>query len=108
MRIRELIGSILYFVAIAAPTAWLYTQYGLTTPVDPASADDLAVLASTVAVGFVLALVAAKISQTKTMSYFQVLQEVVRGIQQQNGGRNDQDPNSTTPMQAAASRVGAG
>ena len=82
MGMRVILGTILYFAAIAAPTAWLYIVYGPSVPVDTNSADDLVMLAGTIAVAFVLGLVASKVSQPSTMRHFDVFREVLRSMEQ--------------------------
>ena len=82
MRARVIVGIILYFAAIAVPTAWLYVEYGPSTPVDVNSADDLMMLAGTTAGAFVLGIVASKVSQPRSPSLLDALEEVIEGIRQ--------------------------
>ena len=77
MRTRTIVGIILYAVAIAAPTAWLYVNHGLSAPVDTDSIDDLVTLAGTVVVAFVLGLIASKVSQPDTMSPLGALRAIL-------------------------------
>lgn len=101
MQTRAIVGIILYSVAIAAPTAWLYFKYGLSVPVDTNSTDDLMALAGTTAVAFVLGLVASRVSRPNTMSLLDALREVLNGIQQ---GRNRNRRGTDRGMEMPASR----
>ena len=87
MRTRTVAGIILYAVAIAAPTAWLYVNHGLSAPVDTGSIDDLVTLAGTVVVAFVLGLIASKVSQPNTMSPLGALRDILSDMQQQGRDR---------------------
>lgn len=81
MRTRTVLGIILYAVAIAAPTAWLYVNHGLSAPVDTGSIDDLMTLAGTVVVAFVLGVIASKVSQPNTMSSLGALRDILNDVQ---------------------------
>ena len=94
MQARVITGIILYFAAIALPTAWLFVEYGPSAPVDASSAGDLGILACTTAVAFVVGLVASKVSQPRGASLHDTLQEVLQGIRQ---SRSDAGSN---PMEA--------
>lgn len=80
MQLRVIAGVMLYLVAIAAPVSWLYVKYGPSRPVDAGSADDMVALAGTTAVAFVLGLCASKVSHPGSLSLFEGLREVVRGL----------------------------
>ena len=82
MRTRTLVGVILYVVAIAAPTAWLYVNHGLSAPVDTGSINDLVTLAGAVVAAFVLGLIASKVSQPNTMSPLEALRDILNDMQQ--------------------------
>ena len=85
MRARTIVGIILYALAIAAPTAWLYVNRGLSASVDTGSIDDLVTLAGTVVVAFVLGLIASKVSQPNTMSPLEALREILNDVQRGRG-----------------------
>ena len=85
MRTRTIVGVILYVVAIAAPTAWLYVNHGSSAPVDTGSIDDLVTLAGVVIAAFVLGLIASKVSQPNTMSPLEALREILNDMQQDRG-----------------------
>ena len=80
MRLRVIAGMVLNLVAIVAPVAWLYDVYGASALLDANSLHDMAALAGTTAVAFVLGLCASKISQPKTSSPLDRLTEVVQRI----------------------------
>ena len=88
MRTRTIVGIILYAIAIAAPTAWLYVNHGLSAPVDTGSIDDLVTLAGTIVVAFVLGLIASKVSQPDAVSPLGALRDILNDMQQQGRDRN--------------------
>lgn len=80
MQLRVVAGVMLYLVAIVAPVSWLYVKYGPSTPVDAGSADHMVALAGTTAVAFMLGLCASEVSHPRSLSLFEGLAEVVRGL----------------------------
>ena len=86
MGMRVIIGIGLYFAAIAAPTAWLYIEYGPFVPVDLDSADDLVRLVGAIALAFVLGLAASIVARPSTPSHFDALREMLRSIEQIRSG----------------------
>ena len=101
MRTRTIVGIILYAVAIAAPTAWLYVNHGLSAPVDTDNIDDLVTLAGTVVVAFVLGLIASKVSQPDTMSPLGALRDILNDMQQ---GRDRSRRGADRGMEVPTSR----
>ena len=101
MRTRTIVGIILYAVAIAAPTAWLYVNHGLSAPVDTGSIDDLVTLAGTIVVAFVLGLIASKVSQPDTMSPLGALRDILNDMQQ---GRDRSRRGTDRGMEVPTSR----
>ena len=85
MRARTIVGIILNALAIAAPTAWLYVNHDLSAPVDTGSIDDLVTIASMFVVGFVLGLIASKVSQPNTMSPLKALRDILNDMQRGRG-----------------------
>lgn len=79
MRLRVMIGTMLYVFAVAAPVAWLYVVYGPTAPVDSGSAGDMAALVGTTTAAFVLGLGASKVAhQTSSPSMLDGLAAILR------------------------------
>ena len=85
MPLRVVAGVILYLVAIVTPVSWLYVKYGPSTPVDAGSAVDMAALAGTTAVGFMLGLCASKISDGGNSSLIDGFADVARGLRRAAG-----------------------
>lgn len=78
MRLRFVVGTVLYLVAIVAPVAGLYVVYGPSTTVDANSMEHMIALASATLAAFVLSLGASRVSQPKSSSPLDSLAEILQ------------------------------
>jgi len=87
MRLRVMLGTILYLVSIGAPVAWLYFMYGPIAAVDVGSAEDMAALVVAMAAAFVMGLAASKVVHQSRSSMLDELESALREIRASTGGK---------------------